>query len=233
MEDDALDLCGLVRDDRCAAHFGPRTRRGWDRDHGRHAGHVYARIVVAAILEVPQRPLLARHQRNRLGCVQRRAATESDDAVMPALLVRRHAIFDIAARRVALDLVEEAALQACLAAGAHGVAHHRQCGKAGIRDKQGPPHTEFGAPIGKLLDAAGARLDGGGKVPVDAWHSHDSIPEGVGSAAAKMKRFGLRERFVANDRQGHAAPRVLDTRPGERGVQAVSSSCVKHAAVRQ
>src|SRR3546814_10319953 len=57
------------------------------------------RSVVALVLEVEQRALLAGHERDGLGTVEARAAAEGDDAVVAAGLVGGDAVVDILADR--------------------------------------------------------------------------------------------------------------------------------------
>ncbi|MNS82779.1 hypothetical protein D3C72_1165330 [compost metagenome] len=223
MENDALNLRGLVGDDGRAPYFRTRPRRRRHGHHGRHAGHVHAQVVVADIFEVPQGPVLARHQGDGLCGVQRRAASERDHAVVAPALERGNPMLDIGTRRVALDVVEHGAFQAGLAAGTHCVGDHRQCGQARIGHQQWARHAQFAAPLREFAHAAGTGLDGGWVVPVDGGHSHGSISPGVASDAAHMEGFGLRELLVSDGRQRYAAARILDARPGERRIQIVAA----------
>src|SRR6266404_2632483 len=63
-------------------------------------------------------PLLADHQRHRLGGVECAAAAEGDDAVMPAGAIGGEPILDVARDGVALDVAEQAGRQpGCLVGG--------------------------------------------------------------------------------------------------------------------
>ena len=75
---------------------------------GRHARDVHARVPVLAILEIPDRPRLPDHQRDRLAGVERAAAAERDDAVVrPPAAIRRDAVRDVGFDRVRLDVGED------------------------------------------------------------------------------------------------------------------------------
>jgi hypothetical protein len=56
VQDGAFDLRLLVRDHRRPAHFGACARSGWQRDDRGDAQRVGAQMILADVLEVPQRP---------------------------------------------------------------------------------------------------------------------------------------------------------------------------------
>ena len=89
VEDDLLQMRGFVEDDRGTADLGAGARGGGHGDGLCHAGDVHARVPVLAVLEVPQRTRLPRHQRDGLADVERAAAAEGDDAIAAVPACRR------------------------------------------------------------------------------------------------------------------------------------------------
>src|SRR3546814_14566963 len=81
MEDDFLDVGRLVDDDRGAADLRAGAGGGRHGDDRGDAFGVDALPVVALVLAVEQRALLAGHERDGLGTVEARAAAEGDAAV--------------------------------------------------------------------------------------------------------------------------------------------------------
>ena len=81
---------------------------------------------VLPILEVPDGPGLAHHERDRLPGVEGAAAPEGDDPVVVPCPERRHPVEDVGFDRVAADLREYRAAEPRLLAGAHRVRDHRQ-----------------------------------------------------------------------------------------------------------
>src|SRR3546814_1364962 len=98
----SLDVGRLVDDDRGAADLRAGAGGGRHGDDRGDAFGVDALPVVALVLEVEQRALLAGHERDGLGTVEARAAAEGDDAVVAAGLVGGDAVVDILADRVRL-----------------------------------------------------------------------------------------------------------------------------------
>ncbi|MNV34389.1 hypothetical protein D3C71_1258030 [compost metagenome] len=98
---------------------------------------------------------------------------------MVALLVGRHAVFNIAAGGISLDPMKDRTRQARFVARLHGVCHHRQGGQARIGDEQRARHAKFAAPFGQFFHATRADLDGSRVVPVNAGHGHGSVPEDI------------------------------------------------------
>ena len=84
MEDHLLGVRRLVGDDAGAADLGAGARGGRHGDDRQDALRVGAGPPVADVLEVPHRPGLAGHEGDDLAGIERRAAAEGDDAVMPA-----------------------------------------------------------------------------------------------------------------------------------------------------
>ena len=79
-------------------------RHGDDR---RDACGIDPQPVVADILEIPDRPLLAGHQGDGLAGIERAAAAEGDHAVMLAGAQHLEAVLDVLAVGVALDVGED------------------------------------------------------------------------------------------------------------------------------
>ena len=121
VEDDLLHPLGLVEDHTGAADLraGPGGRR--HRDDGRDPGGIGPRPPIRLVLEIPQRPGLARHEGDHLADVERAAAAERDDPVMAALPVGGEARLDVAADRVGMDVAEQPR-----AGRVERLPHHRQ-----------------------------------------------------------------------------------------------------------
>ncbi len=168
VEDDALDMRRVVGDHRGAADFRAGAGGGRHRHHRRHAGDIDPAGVVADVLEIPQRPILADHQGDGLAGIQRRAAAKGDHPVMTAGLERRHTVHHVGAGGVALDRREQPCVHACIAALAQRRVDHRQCGQAGVGAQQRRAHAELTAGLGQLADAADADAHRGRVIPVHA-----------------------------------------------------------------
>ena len=91
MEDDLLRVRRLVGDDAGAADLRAGAGRRRHGDDRRDPFGIGARPPVADILEIPHRPRLPGHEGDDLAGIERRAAAESDDAVMLAGLEDIHA----------------------------------------------------------------------------------------------------------------------------------------------
>ena len=124
--------------------------------------------VVAAVLEVPQRPRLAGHEGDRLGGVEAAAAAERDHAVVRARAHRRDPVLDVATGRVRPDRGEQAAGLPGAARDLEHPAPERVLGEPGIGDQQRPADAERPAGVGQLDDPAGAEAHPGRVAPVAA-----------------------------------------------------------------
>ncbi len=144
MEDDPFDVFLLIGDDRRAPHLGTSSRGRGHGDHRRYGIAVGAFPVIADILQLPDRQVIALscHQGHRLGGIQTGATAEGDDTIVAALAKSRYSRFDVGPGRVALDLAEHGDLQALAGTVQHQVVHHRQARQAGIGHQQGGSHAQ-------------------------------------------------------------------------------------------
>jgi hypothetical protein len=108
--------------------------------------------------------------------VEAAAAAEGHDPVVIAVAEGRHPGVHICARRVALDVAEQAGLEALGAAGFYRVAHHREVGQPRVGHDQRPRDAELGAGCGQLGDAPGAEAERRRIVPV-ATQRHSGLPQ--------------------------------------------------------
>ena len=139
---------------------------GRDGDHRHYAGLVDPGPPVLAVLEVPDGPGLAHHERDCLPGVEGAAAPEGDDAVVLPAPERLHPVEDVRLDRVAADIREDRAAESRLLAGDDRFGHHRQGGEPRVRDQQGACDPELAARVGQLADAARPEADRGGVAPV-------------------------------------------------------------------
>ena len=168
VKDDLLGVIAHIGDDRGATDLGAGPGRGGHRDDGSHALGPHTRVPVLAILEIPDRPVLPDHQRDRLGGVERAATAEGDDAVVPPAAIHRDAAADVGLDRVALHVGVDLAAEPGAPARFHRGGDHRQRGEARIGHEQRTLHAEGAAGIRQLRDAAGAKADRGRVIPVAA-----------------------------------------------------------------
>jgi hypothetical protein len=127
-----------------------------------------ARPPVADILEVPHGAGLAGLEGDRLAGVERAAAADGDDAVMPARAIDGDAVVDVPPLRVRLDLREERGRQAALLQQFHDLGQQRQLREAGVGDDQRARDAGRAAGVGQFLQASDAEPDGGRVAPVGA-----------------------------------------------------------------
>ena len=107
VEDDLLHARRLVEDHPGAADFGAGAGGGRHRDDRRDPGGIGARPPIRLVLEIPERPALARHEGDHLADVERAAAAEGDDAVVAAVAPGGEAGLDVGADRIGVDGAEE------------------------------------------------------------------------------------------------------------------------------
>ena len=102
-EDDLLDVRLVVGDDAGAADLGAGARGRRQRDEVRQLvlDRAHLRMIPGVFEHVAR---VRRHQRDRLGDVERRAAAEADDRIGAMRAVRRDAVIDLALDRVAPDV---------------------------------------------------------------------------------------------------------------------------------
>jgi hypothetical protein len=152
MEDDLLLVRRLVDDHAGAAHFRARARRRRHRDHRRDAARICARPPVADVLEIPERARLPGHEGDDLAGIERRAAAEGDDAVVPALPVCGESRFDVGRDRIAAHAGEQpGARHQCARR-----AHHRRLAQSLVRHQQRAADAERCARGRQFSDAARA-----------------------------------------------------------------------------
>jgi hypothetical protein len=85
---------------------------------------------------------------------------------MVASLEDGHAIVDILASGIALDIVKQPAFEACGAAMLQHAADQWQCRETRVGNQQRPAHAQAFTPLRQFADAACANLDGGRVIPV-------------------------------------------------------------------
>ena len=180
-----------------------------------------ARPPVADILEIPHRPGLAGHEGDDLADIERGAAAEGDDAVMPAGAQGLEAGVDVGLDRVRLDVGEHRGFEPRVVEDRERLRGHRLRREERIGDEERPADAGDPAGLGELGDAAGAEAHGGGVVPVGAGAGHRV--SGAQSAWRRWKDFGPGDGVVAEGRQARAAAGVLDARPGEAGIEIVAA----------
>ena len=168
VKDDLLGVIAHIGDDRGATDFRAGPGRGGHRDDRGHALGADARVPVLAILEIPDRPVLADHQRDRLGGVERAATAEGDDTVVPPAAIDRHAAADVGLDRVTLHVGVHLAAEPGAPARFHRGGDHRQRRQPRIGHEQGTLHPERAAGIRQLRDTTGAEADRGRVIPVAA-----------------------------------------------------------------
>ena len=166
MEDHLLGVGLGIADDRSPAGLGAGAGRGRHGNRWMDAGRIGPRVPVADILEIPQRPSLARHEGDGFAGIDARAAAPRDDAVMLAGAQHAHPRLHIGRHRIGLHVAEHRDLDAGLSQRKRRVGDHRQPRQARIGDQQRPLEANRLAGIGQLADAAGAETDGGREAPV-------------------------------------------------------------------
>jgi DNA-directed RNA polymerase beta' subunit len=107
MEHDTLLVRPLVGDHRGAADLRAGPGGGRDRDHRCDPLRIAPLPIVAPVLEVPERPVLADHERDRLGGIEAAAAAERDHPVVSPGAEQLHPRRDVGAGRVRLDVGEQ------------------------------------------------------------------------------------------------------------------------------
>ena len=191
VEDDLLGRRLLAKQHHGAPGLRPRSRRRRHRHHRGQAFGIGAGPVVADILEIPGRAVLGDHEGHRLAGVNPAATAKGDDAVMIARAKGVDAGGDVPARRVGLDLREDANAKARFFTNLHRVGDHGKGGEAGIGDQQGAFHAKRGARLGQFGDPAGAEAELGRIGPI-AGESGVAVGHGV--------RFPLPVRYAARAR---------------------------------
>jgi hypothetical protein len=162
MKDDLLLVRDLVDDHAGAPDFRAGAGRGRHCDHGSNAAPVGTRPPVSDILEIPQRPRLARHEGDHFAGVQRRAAAEGDHAIVITAPVGGQAGIDVGRHRIAAHICE----QSCSRHQRARLLHHRRRAQAFVGHQQRSPDAQQAAGRCKFGDAAGAGPDGGRIIPV-------------------------------------------------------------------
>ena len=127
MENNLLGVIAHIGDHGGASHLRSRARCRRHSDRRRDARDVDARVPILAILEIPDRPALTDHQRDRLAGIERTAATEGDDAVIAALLVKLDARAHVRFHRIRLHVRKDLARQSCLTTQLHDFRDDGQC----------------------------------------------------------------------------------------------------------
>ncbi len=168
VKDDLLGVGRLVGDDRCTSDLGAGAGGRRHGDHRSDAVGVGARPPVADVFEVPERTGLSGHEGDGLARIERAAAAEGDDAVMPASAIAGKPILDIAADGVAADIGEQPRRHAGLLIGGDGRGDHRQLGEAGIGHQQWSLDADLAAGGRKLVDAADTEADRRRERPIAA-----------------------------------------------------------------
>ena len=166
MEDDLLHMGLGVGDDAGASHFRTRSSRRRHRDDRCDPVRIGTRPPVANIFKVPDRPRLPCHEGDSLAEIETRAAAESHDAIMPAILEGLHTGLEIDLVRVRIDVGEDRAAKSGLVENIQRMAGDRHPGKTTIRDQKWLLDAERLAGIRQFLDAATPELDGGRIAPV-------------------------------------------------------------------
>ena len=172
MKDDLLLVGDRMRDDAGAAHFRTGASRRRHGDDGRNHTGVGSRPPVADILEIENRDCLPMHQRDHLGGIEPRAATECDDAIVLAGPEGLATLEHILLHRIGAHIREHRRLEAGLRQVRHDIGNHRRRGKALVGDEQRAGDAMGLAMVGKLPDTAIAELDGCGKVEVAIGNGH-------------------------------------------------------------
>ena len=166
MKDHLLRMRRRIRDDARATDFGAGSRGGRDRDDRRDARGVGAGPPVPDVLEVPHRPGLTDHEGDDLADIERGAAAEGDDAVMPARAIGGDSGLDIAIHRIGLHLAENGGRPPGAFQIGQDLGEHRQVPDARIGDEQGLRDAGGLQGVGQLRDSARAETDRGRIVPV-------------------------------------------------------------------
>ena len=204
VEDDLLGPGLLAKQHRGAPGLRPRSRRRRHRHHRGQALRIGAGPVIADILEVPGRAVLGDHEGHRLAGVNPAAAAKGDDAVMAARAVGVDAGGDVAARRVGLDVREDANAEARGFTNLHRVGDHGKGGEAGIGDEQGALHAKGLARLGQFGDPSGAEAELGRIGPI-ARESGVAVGHGVRSPLPV--RYAARGRCASGTTWGGSGAR--------------------------
>ena len=159
VEDDLLGVDRLVGHDRGPADLGAGARSRRHGDDRRDGAGVGPGPPVADVLEVPERPGLAVLEGDQLACVERRAAAERDDAVVPAVAERRDSGLDVGRDRVRRNAGEYRRRDAGRLQHAEGLPGDRQAGHHRIGDEQRTGDPGHGARFGQLVDPSGTEAD--------------------------------------------------------------------------
>jgi hypothetical protein len=172
VEDDLLHARRFVEDHPGAADFRSGSGRGWHRDHRGDPAFVGPSPPILLVLEIPERPILSRHEGDHLADVERAAAAERDDAVVTAVGKGGEAELDIGPDRIRVKAREQAGGETGRLVARERLADHRQLGEARIGDQQRPLQAELAAGRRQLGDPAGPEADRGRIVPVGARRGH-------------------------------------------------------------
>ena len=98
---------------------------------------------------------------------------------------------DVAARRVGLDVREDADAEARFFANLHRLGDHGKGGEAGIGDEQGALHAKLGARLGQFGDPAGAEAEPGRIGPIAG---EPAVPVGHGVRSPLPVRYAAKAR---------------------------------------
>ena len=149
-----------------AADFRTGAGGGWYRDDRRNACCVSAGPPVADILEIPDRPLLARHEGDGFSEVEAGTAAKGDDAVMSAVTKRLDAGIEVLLVRVRIDIGEDCAAETGSLENIERVLRNRHGGQATIGNEERFRDADGFAGISQFPDAACAEFDGSRIGPV-------------------------------------------------------------------
>ena len=145
---------------------------------------------------------MSRHQRDRLGDVERGAAAEADHCVGAMCLEGGHAVVDLALHRVAPDLRVRRHLEPGKIVDER--FQHRQRGDAAVGDDQRSLHTLRDQVLGDELARAGTEVDG--RREGEAMNGHDKARMRVTTARSPSARS------AAQGRRSATAPRSMSGR---------------------